>query len=155
MSTSMIGAAGGLSAADKENLIPANLRDGVTVAKVTGTLVPGKELATLTCGHNWISGSAYISWCGVFSANTDYFDSVLPPQNFGAGARTIQVKKTFKAYYKHAAASGATRSSVVYEGETVGETPVTFKAGTSFVCNLDIGDAGQGCQYSGWLIQVD
>lgn len=38
MSKSMIVAAGGLSAADKALLIPENIRAGVTIAKVTGTL---------------------------------------------------------------------------------------------------------------------
>lgn len=38
MSKSMIVAAGGLSAADKVLLIPENIRAGVTIAKVTGTL---------------------------------------------------------------------------------------------------------------------
>ena len=38
MSKGMIAAAGGLSAADKALLLPENLRAGVTIAKVTGTL---------------------------------------------------------------------------------------------------------------------
>ena len=38
MSRSMIGAAGGLSAADQAKLIPENIREGITIAKVTGTL---------------------------------------------------------------------------------------------------------------------
>lgn len=38
MSKGMTAAAGGLSAADKALLIPENIRAGVTIAKVTGTL---------------------------------------------------------------------------------------------------------------------
>ena len=38
MAKSFIGAAGGLSAADKELLVPENIRSGVTIGKVTGTL---------------------------------------------------------------------------------------------------------------------
>ena len=38
MSKSIMGTAGGLSAADKALLIPENIRAGVTIAKVTGTL---------------------------------------------------------------------------------------------------------------------
>lgn len=40
MSKSLMAAAGGLTAADKANLIPANIREGVTIAKVKGALVP-------------------------------------------------------------------------------------------------------------------
>jgi len=38
MSKGMTAAAGGLSAADKALLIPENIRAGVTIAKVRGTL---------------------------------------------------------------------------------------------------------------------
>lgn len=38
MAKCFVGAAGGLSAADKELLVPENIRSGVTIGKVTGTL---------------------------------------------------------------------------------------------------------------------
>lgn len=38
MAKSFIGAAGGLSAADKALLVPENIRSGVTIGKITGTL---------------------------------------------------------------------------------------------------------------------
>lgn len=38
MAKCLVGAAGGLSAADKAKLTPKNIRAGVTIAKVTGTL---------------------------------------------------------------------------------------------------------------------
>ena len=52
MSKSMMGAAGGgLSAADKALLIPENIRTGVTIAKVTGTLYPSTPENSIVC--NW------------------------------------------------------------------------------------------------------
>lgn len=38
MAKCLVGAAGGLSVADKAKLIPENIRNGITIAKVTGTL---------------------------------------------------------------------------------------------------------------------
>lgn len=57
MSTSMIGAAGGLSAVDREKLIPENLREGVTLfegtsKEVVGSLVPFGE-----------GGLELLAWC--------------------------------------------------------------------------------------------
>lgn len=54
MSTSMIGAAGGLSAADREKLVPENLREGVTLfegtsKEVVGSLIPFDEFDVLAC----------------------------------------------------------------------------------------------------------
>ena len=38
MAKCLVGATGGLSAADKAKLIPENIREGITIAKVTGNL---------------------------------------------------------------------------------------------------------------------
>ena len=52
MSTSMIGAAGGLSAVDKAKLIPENIREGVTLfegtpREIEGNLLPAENLVVL------------------------------------------------------------------------------------------------------------
>lgn len=65
MAKSFIGAAGGLSAADKELLVPENIRSGVTIGKVTGTLtwqdlVPEVMAAQDGSTINELLGGAYI-----------------------------------------------------------------------------------------------
>lgn len=47
MAKCLVGAVGGLPAADKAKLLPENIRKGVTIAKVTGTLEPADELDVL------------------------------------------------------------------------------------------------------------
>lgn len=47
MAKCLVGAVGGLPAADKAKLLPENIRKGVTIAKITGTLEPADELDVL------------------------------------------------------------------------------------------------------------
>ena len=47
MAKCLVGAVGGLPAADKAKLLTENIRKGVTIAKVTGTLEPADELDVL------------------------------------------------------------------------------------------------------------
>ena len=49
MAKCLVGAAGGLTAADKAKLIPENIRTGVTIAKVTGSLLPSCKENSLAC----------------------------------------------------------------------------------------------------------
>ena len=58
MSKSMVGAAGGLSATDRAKLIPENIRAGVTIAGVTGTLAPIDGLEVLMISFS-VDGGNY------------------------------------------------------------------------------------------------
>lgn len=131
MSKSMIATAGGLSAADRENLIPANLRDGVTVAKVTGTLIPAKEMLTMGGGLLWRGGGGFYDYYCAISANSDYLDSVAGFREYTSGGSyvpttiNIPVKKDFTGHMERAV------NVLKYEGAYVGTEPVQFKAGNN------------------------
>ena len=57
MAKCLVGAAGGLSAADKAKLIPENIRDKVTIAGVTGSLTPVENLKVLMTAFSVAGGN--------------------------------------------------------------------------------------------------
>lgn len=70
MAKCLVGAVGGLPAADKAKLLPENIRKGVTIAKVTGTLEPADELDVLATMYyhtgdistvTYWNGSSYVN----------------------------------------------------------------------------------------------
>ena len=70
MAKCLVGAVGGLPAADKAKLLPENIRQGVTIAKVTGTLEPADELDVLATMYyhtgdistvTYWNGSSYVN----------------------------------------------------------------------------------------------
>ena len=78
MSTSMIGAAGGLSAEDREKLVPENLREGVTLfegtsKEVVGNLLPADDLDLLASIHFQRGGfnATVRFWNGSSYSNVD------------------------------------------------------------------------------------
>lgn len=65
MAKCLVGAVGGLPAADKAKLLPENIRQGVTIAKVTGTLEPADELDVLATMYYYQGAiSQVIYWTG-------------------------------------------------------------------------------------------
>ena len=73
MAKCLVGAVGGLPAADKAKLLPENIRKGVTIAKVTGTLEPADELDVLATMRFSVGAyNAYIRyWNGSTYAAAD------------------------------------------------------------------------------------
>ena len=62
MAKCLVGAVGGLPAADKAKLLPENIRKGVTIAKVTGTLEPADELDVLASMYYYTGDIATVTY---------------------------------------------------------------------------------------------
>lgn len=62
MAKCLVGAVGGLPAADKAKLLPENIRQGVTIAKVTGTLEPADELDVLASMYYYTGDIATVTY---------------------------------------------------------------------------------------------
>lgn len=79
----------GLSAIDKANLIPENIRNGVTIAEVTGNLFPSNEDNSLSC--MWLR--VYDNANAPIMANNVTDDSPISVNN-----SSITIKRNFSAF---------------------------------------------------------
>ena len=87
MAKCLVGAVGGLPAADKAKLLPENIRQGVTIAKVTGTLEPADELDVLATMYYYTGDIAQVTyWTGSGYVNG----------NVQTGFGSVTVKGTIK-----------------------------------------------------------
>lgn len=87
MAKCLVGAIGGLPAADKAKLLPENIRQGVTIAKVTGTLEPADELDVLATMYYYTGDIAQVTyWTGSGYVNG----------NVQTGFGSVTVKGTIK-----------------------------------------------------------
>jgi len=127
MSKGMTAAAGGLSAADKALLIPENIRTGVTIAKVTGGLLPSCKENSLVC-----------SWAKVYDNGEKpaVVGNITGDSPISVSDTGITVKRAFSAFVMkfpfslHYAAQG---SSSIPEGQ------VNFTEGQSFSVSVNPG----------------
>lgn len=62
MAKCLVGAVGGLPAADKAKLLPENIRKGVTIAKVTGTLESADDLDVLATMYYYTGDIATVTY---------------------------------------------------------------------------------------------
>lgn len=87
MAKCLVGAVGGLPEADKAKLLPENIRQGVTIAKVTGTLEPADELDVLATMYYYTGDIAQVTyWTGSGYVNG----------NVQTGFGSVTVKGTIK-----------------------------------------------------------
>lgn len=126
MAKCLVGAAGGLSAADKAKLIPENLRDGLKLFEGTSREVVGTYHSTLAAMLGAFAArnalGATIAWGdGVYVKG-----SMLSP-SFGLEDGTIQILKDFYGIAQ-ASGSGATGTATSIPLNQITE----FKAGTTY-----------------------
>ena len=117
----------GLTAGDKERLIPENIRTGVTIAKVTGGLLPSCKENSLVC-----------SWAKVYDNGEKpaVVGNITVDSPISVSDTGITVKRAFSAFVMkfpfslHYAAQG---SSSIPEGQ------VNFTEGQSFSVSVNPG----------------
>lgn len=88
MAKCLVGAAGGLSAADKAKLIPENIREGIIIAGITGGLFPIDELEVLMISFS-VSGGYYIWY--VMNESGNYDTKWLPDHPTGTVVGTVKL----------------------------------------------------------------
>lgn len=136
MSKSMMGTAGGLSAADRKKLIPENIREGVSIAKVTGIVKESAfNVASFTGWLDNYMGLTAASWYG-----DGYVDrgKIEVRNNFEIETKNIPVKKGFSGYIQYPQGKYA-NLVVTKNGTAISEdsgSPTTFVAGDNIVLSI-------------------
>lgn len=125
MAKSFIGAAGGLSAADKALLVPENIRSGVTIGKVTGGLLPSCKENSLVC-----------SWAKVYDNGEKpaVVGNITVDSPISVSDTGITVKRAFSAFvmkFPYSLHDTAQGSSSIPEGQ------VNFTEGQSFSVSVN------------------
>ena len=126
MSKGMISAAGGLAAADKALLIPENIRAGVTIAKVIGSLIPSTQENSLAC-----------VWTRVYDNGNAPIQSnnVTDEAPISVSGTTITVKRDFSAFVQKLPfknAYGSNGSCTIPEGQ------VSFAEGETYRVSVSV-----------------
>lgn len=109
MSKGMLGAAGGLSAEDREKLIPENVRKGITLFAGTSKEVSGTAMPFSMYASGAGYGETYGSW---MNAKSTAYTSVNNDFAVSNSSATITVKNTgyYRFYVVFAASQGASGS---------------------------------------------
>ena len=126
MSKGMTAAAGGLSAADKELLVPENIRSGVTIGKVIGSLIPSTQENSLAC-----------VWTRVYDNGNAPIQSnnVTDEAPISVSGTTITVKRDFSAFVQKLPfknAYGSNGSCTIPEGQ------VSFAEGETYRVSVSV-----------------
>lgn len=116
---------GGLSAADKALLIPENIRAGVTIAKVIGSLIPSTQENSLAC-----------VWTRVYDNGNAPIQSnnVTDEAPISVSGTKITVKRNFTAFvqkFPFKNANGSNGSSNIPEGQVSFEQGQTYSVSVS------------------------
>ena len=133
MSKGLIGAAGGLSAADKAKLIPENIKAGVTVVAGTPREVAGVLTPLALFAKGQANGETWGSWLNVNSTTFVSPNSILVGTN-GQATITVNESGTYRFYVAFSAYFG--------DGADVSNSFQLVRNGAAIVSKSSLGDNG-------------